>query len=154
MARYAATVETAWNREIAFAYLADFATISDWDPGVARSRRLSDDPLTVGARFEVTTSYLGREATLIYETIEIERPHRVLLRAEAGSFTSLDEMTFDERPGGGTLVSYDADLAMKGLARAGELPMRLAFRRIGDAARDGLRRRLAAAPPSPAEVGP
>jgi len=154
MARYAATVETAWNREIAFAYLADFATISDWDPGVARSRRLSDDPLTVGARFEVTTSYLGREATLIYETIEIERPHRVLLRAEAGSFTSLDEMTFDERPGGGTLVSYDVDLAMKGLAKAGELPMRLAFRRIGDAARDGLRRRLAAAPPSPAEVGP
>ena len=154
MARYAATVETAWNREIAFAYLADFATISDWDPGVARSRRLSDDPLTVGARFEVTTSYLGREATLIYETIEIERPHSVLLRAEAGSFTSLDEMTFDERPGGGTLVSYDADLAMKGLAKAGELPMRLAFRRIGDAARDGLRRRLAAAPPSPAEVGP
>ena len=32
--------------------------------------------------------------------------------------------------------------------------MRLAFRRIGDAARDGLRRRLAAAPPPKAEVGP
>src|SRR6188472_1929103 len=149
MARYAATVETAWDREVAFTYLADFTTISDWDPGVVRSKRLTGDPLSVGARFEVTTSYLGREATLTYETIEIEH----LRRAESGSFTSLDEMTFDERPGGGTLVTYDADLAMKGLARAAELPMRLAFRRIGDAARDGLRRRLAAAPPPQAEVG-
>jgi hypothetical protein len=153
MARYAATVETAWDGEVAFTYLADFTTISDWDPGVVRSKRLTGDPLSVGARFEVTTSYLGREATLTYETIEIEHLRRVLLRAESGSFTSLDEMTFDERPGRGTLVTYDADLAMKGLARAAELPMRLAFRRIGDAARDGLRRRLAAAPPPQAEVG-
>ena len=110
MARYAATVETAWDREVAFTYLADFTTISDWDPGVVRSKRLTGDPLSVGARFEVTTSYLGREATLTYETIEIEHLRRVLLRAESGSFTSLDEMTFDERPGGGTLVTYDANL--------------------------------------------
>jgi len=66
MARYAATVETAWDREVAFTYLADFTTISDWDPGVVRSKRLTGDPLSVGARFEVTTSYLGREATLTY----------------------------------------------------------------------------------------
>ena len=87
MARYAATVETAWSREAAFAYLADFANISDWDPGVARSRRLGGDPLTVGARFEVITSYLGRESTLTYETIEIDPPRRVLFRAETGTFT-------------------------------------------------------------------
>ena len=148
MARYAATVETAWDREVAFTYLADFATISDWDPGVVRSKRLGHDPLTVGARFEVTTSYLGRESTLTYETIEIDPPRRILFRAESGTFTSLDEMTFDPRPGGGTLVSYDANLAMRGIARAAELPMRLAFRRIGDAARDGLRNRLAGTPPA------
>lgn len=150
MARYTATVETDWSREQAFAYLADFATISDWDPGVARSKRLTDEPLAVGARFEVTTSYVGRESTLIYETIEIDPPRRVLLRAETGTFTSLDELTFDLRPGGGTLVTYDADLGMNGIAKLGELPMRLAFRRIGDAARDGLRNRLADAPPQAA----
>jgi carbon monoxide dehydrogenase subunit G len=148
MAHYAATVETAWSREAAFAYLADFANISDWDPGVARSKRLADDPLTVGARFEVTTSYLGREATLTYETIEIDPPRRVLLRAEGSTFTSFDEMKFDPRPGGGTLVTYDANLKMRGIARAAELPMRLAFRRIGDAARDGLRTRLAGTSPT------
>jgi carbon monoxide dehydrogenase subunit G len=151
MARYTATAETEWNREEAFAYLADFANISDWDPGVVRATRHAGEPLAAGARFEVTTSYMGRESTLTYETIEIEPPRRVLLRAETGTFTSLDELTFDQRPGGGTLVTYDADLAMKGIARLAELPMRLAFRRIGDAARDGLRDRLAQAPP---EVAP
>jgi carbon monoxide dehydrogenase subunit G len=160
MPRYTTTVETAWDRETAFAYLADFANIADWDPGVARAKRLTEGPLAAGARFEVTTSYMGRESTLVYETIEIEAPRRVLLRAETGTFTSLDELTFDPRPGGGTLVTYDADLGMKGLAKLAELPMRLAFRRIGDAARDGLRTRLADAPPErsslakPAEASP
>lgn len=147
MARYTATVETRWEREDAFAYLADFATISDWDPGVVHAHRIGADPLTLGARFEVTTSYVGRESTLVYEIVEIEPPRRVLLRAETGSLVSLDQMTFDLSPGGGTLVTYDADLRLKGAARLAELPMRLAFRRIGDAARDGLRTRLAAAPP-------
>ena len=147
MARYTATVETSWDRETAFAYLADFANIADWDPGVVRARRLDGEPLDADARFEVTTSYMGRESVLVYETVAIEAPRRIVLRAETGTFTSLDEMTFDHRPGGGTLVTYDADLAMKGVARLAELPMRLAFRRIGDAARDGLRSRLAGPPP-------
>ncbi len=149
MARYTATVETTWEREQAFRYLADFATISDWDPGVVRSRRLGDEPLAVGARFEVISSFLGREVPLVYETIEIDPPRRVLLRAETGAVASLDEMTFDLRPGGGTLVTYDAELTMNGIAKLAELPMRLAFRRLGDAARDGLRNRLAEAPPAP-----
>ena len=147
MARYTATVDTAWERRQAFAYLADFAHVADWDPGVVRAVRHTGDPLAAGARFEVTTSYMGRESALVYETVAIDPPRRVVLRAETGSFISLDTMTFDLRPGGGTLVTYDADLALKGLARLAELPMRLAFRRIGDAARDGLRNRLAEAPP-------
>jgi hypothetical protein len=154
MARYTATVETAWDREHAFAYLADFATIADWDPGVVRAERLTAEPLKVGARFEVTTSYAGRSNTLVYEIVDIDPPRRVLLRSETGWFVSLDEMTFDLRPGGGPLDTYDAELKMKGPARLAELPMRLAFRRIGDAARDGLRTRLAERPPSSvAEVG-
>ena len=94
------------------------------------------------------SSFLGREIPLVYEIIEIDPPRRVLLRAETSTMTSLDEMTFDLRPGGGTIVTYDADLTMKGIAKLAELPMRLAFRRLGDNARDGLRNRLAEAPPA------
>ena len=150
MARYTAAVDTNWDREVAFAYLADFASIADWDPGVVRARRLTDDGPEVGSRYEVISSFLGREVPLEYEIVEIEPPRRVLLRAETSTVVSLDELTFDLRPGGGTIVTYDADLSMKGIAVAAELPMRLAFRRLGDAARDGLRNRLAEAPPTTA----
>ena len=152
MATYRAAVDTAWDRDRAFAYLADFASISDWDPGVVSSRRLTDDPLVVGARFEVVSSFLGRQIPLTYEVIEIDPPRRVLLRAATSTMTSLDELTFDLRPGGGTIVTYDADLTMSGVARLAELPMRLALRRLGDNARDGLRNRLAEAPPLAATV--
>ncbi len=152
MARYVTTVDTTWDRERAFAYLADFASISDWDPGVVRSKRLSDEPFAVGARFEVISSFLGREIPLVYEVLEIDPPRRVLLRAETSTMTSLDEMTFDLRPGGGTLVTYDADLALKGVAKVAEPGMRLAFRRIGDHARDGLRDRLAAEAPAAGDL--
>ena len=142
MARYVASVDTAWDREVAFGYLADFASIADWDPSVTGARRLSDDALAVGARFEVDFTMLGRELPLVYETTELEAPLKVTLRAETPTAVSLDTMTFDLKPGGGTIVTYDADVTLKGALRAFELPFRLVFRRLGDNARDGLRRRL------------
>lgn len=68
MARYVASVETSWDREQAFAYLAEFSNVSEWDPGIPRARALSADPLAVGARFEVVSEFMGRE------TAE-EQPH-------------------------------------------------------------------------------
>lgn len=149
MAHYVASVESPWERERAFDYLAAFDSIADWDPGVARARALTEDRLAVGARFEVISSFVGREVPLVYETIEIDRPRRVLLRAETGTIVSLDEMSFDLRPGGGTIVTYDARLTLKGLAQVGSPLMALAFRRLGDAARDGLRERIGGAEPAP-----
>ena len=148
MARYVASVESNWDREQAFAFLADFATIEQWDPGVARAKRLTPRAHEVGAKFEVRSSFLGREVPLVYETIELEPPRRILLRAEFPTGVSIDEIKLDLRPGGGTIVTYDANLQLKGPLRAFDLPLRLAFRRLGDRARDGLRHRLADIPPA------
>lgn len=150
MARYVASVETSWDREAAFAYLAEFSNVSEWDSGIPRARLLDGESLTRSARYEVVSAFMGRETTMVYETVEIEAPRRILLRSEISSLVSLDEMTFDARPGGGTIVTYDADLTMKGAASLLELPMRLLFTRIGDRARNGLRERLAEPQPSPA----
>jgi hypothetical protein len=147
MARYVASVETPWPRERAFDYLAAFANVAEWDPGVARAKALTADQLAPGARFEVVSSFLGREVPLTYETIEIDRPRRVLLRAARRSAVSLDEMTFAVRPGGGTIVTYDATLTLAGALRALNPLMAIAFRRHGDAARDGLRKRIGRAEP-------
>jgi hypothetical protein len=147
MARYVASVDTPWKREDAFAYLADFATIADWDPGVASARRVAGEPLDVGALYEVRTSMAGREIPLVYEAVEVDAPRQVVLRAETAAVVSLDAISFDLRPGGGTVITYDADLRLKGPLRLLDPALGLAFRRIGDRARDGLRKRLAAAPP-------
>jgi hypothetical protein len=59
---------------------------------------------------------------------------------------SLDRITF-EMTAGGTRVTYDADLALKGLLRIADPLLALAFNRVGDRALAGLRRTLAPAQP-------
>lgn len=142
MARYEATVLATRPINEVFDYLSDFSNVEEWDPGVVVAEALDSDPHREGARFRVVSSFLGREVPLVYETIRYEPPHRLVLRAESGSVVSLDTMTFEPAPGDGTLVSYDADLSLKGLARAGELPMRLLFKRVGDRAKAGLQEAL------------
>ena len=64
-----------------------------------------------------------------------------MLRAETTTIVSLDTITF-EGTLTGTAVTYDADLRLKGLLRVLDPIFSLAFRRIGDRARDGLRHTL------------
>jgi hypothetical protein len=147
MARYTTTVRTAWDPETAFRYLAEFSNVSDWDPSIPEARNVSPDPLAHGARFEVDVEVFGRRTTMPYETIEIEAPHRVVLRSETGVLISVDTLTFDRAPGGGTAVTYDADLTLKGALRLADPLLALGFRRTGDKARDGLAERLSGPPP-------
>ena len=150
MANYTTTVETEWSPEAAFGYLAEFSNVAEWDPGVSSARSISADPLSVGARFEVEASFLGRAVPLVYETIEISQPRMVTLRADSGTFVSLDTLTFEPAPGGGTAVTYDATLTFKGPLRIFDPALKLAFNRLGDKARDGLADRLAGQLPAPA----
>lgn len=40
MAHYRASIDTQQPREEVFAYLSDFSTTREWDPGVAEAERL------------------------------------------------------------------------------------------------------------------
>jgi carbon monoxide dehydrogenase subunit G len=148
MARYVTTAKTDWDPETAFDYLAEFSNVADWDPGVSRGRSVSADPLEVGAQFEVEASFLGRSVPLTSETVEIERPRRVTVRADSGTFSSVDTLTFEPEPSGGTLVTYDADLRLKSALKLLDPLLAIGFNRIADKARDGLRERLAGDPPA------
>lgn len=143
MPRYTGTVTTARPPHEVFDYLASFDRVAEWDPGVREAHALSTENGGDGATFRVVTRFLGRDVPLVYRTVALEPPRRVVLEAAGDSVVSRDAITVRPLPEGGAQVTYDAELRLRGPLRLAELPMRLAFRRIGDRARAGLEEALA-----------
>jgi carbon monoxide dehydrogenase subunit G len=141
MARYVASLITTRPLEEVFDYLADFSTTAEWDPGVVSASRVGGGDVGLGSRFDLVTQFRGRTTELSYEIVAFDRPHLVTLRGENATVVSLDTITF-EATDGGTRLTYDADLTLKGLLRLGDPLLKLVFGRIGDAAVAGLTRRL------------
>ena len=134
-----------------FAYLSDFSTTQEWDPGVERASRLDDGPVRLGSEFRLLAGFLGRSVPLTYTVIEYDPPLAVAFLGENSTVTSRDRITF-EPAGEHTWIVYEADLALKGLLRLGDPLLRIAFKRVGDRALAGLRERLRE--PSPAGRSP
>ena len=113
-------IETACPHEVAFDFAADFSTTQAWDPGVPRARRLDEGAIEVGSRFELVSRFNTTEQTLVYEITELARPARVVLVGDGGNFHGVDTISFASRDEGGTVVTYEADLSLKGWARLAE----------------------------------
>ncbi len=142
MARYRTTIESSLPPDAAFAELADFSSAERWDPGVVSATRTDSGELGVGSTFHLVTRFAGREVPLDYEVVGFDRDRQVTLRAENATIVSLDTITFEPSGAGETSVTYDADLRLKGPLRLFDPLLGMVFRRIGDHARDGLRRAL------------
>jgi len=137
MAHYTASIETRRPPAETFAYLSDFSTTEQWDPGVVEAERIGDAPVGHGTEFRLVAAFLGRKTALTYRIVEFEPGKAVTLRGENATVLSLDRITF-EPSDGGTRVTYDADLALKGPLRIADLLLGLAFARVGDRALEGL----------------
>ena len=143
MARYSATVSSSWSPDRVFAYLADFRTVAEWDPSITESVQLDDgEQCKVGARYRVTTRTSVSAVVLAYTTTDLSRPTKIALRGENDSMVSLDTITIARGESGGSTVTYDAEIELKGMRRLADPVLELGFRRIGDKARDGLERKL------------
>ena len=110
------TIETACDRVIAFDFVADFSSAEEWDPGIPSARRLDADPLGIGSRFELVSRFGSKEQTIVYEITAFDRPNSVTFVGEGSNFSGTDVISFAQREGGGTTVTYVADLGLKGLA--------------------------------------
>lgn len=137
MARYRASIETPWTPHDAFAYLSDFSTTAEWDPGIATSERVGAGPIGVGSELRLVARFLGRRAPLTYRIVEHEPPREVTFVAENAAVVSRDRITLQPTPMGAE-VTYDADLRLKGALRLADPVLRLAFGRVGDRALAGL----------------
>ena len=137
MARYVVSVESPMSQQDAFDFMADLSNFVKWDPGVESSEQVEGDGPGPDSAFDVAVRAAGRTIVLRYHVTEFDQPGRVVARAESGTLISLDEMTI-EASGSGSVVTYDAELTLKGAAKLFEPLLALAFRRIGDKAAAGL----------------
>jgi carbon monoxide dehydrogenase subunit G len=141
MARYKASVDTPRPPDEVFAYLSDFSTTAEWDPGVLEAERLGEEPVAEGSEFRLVAEFLHRKTPLTYRIVEFDPPSAVTFRGENSSVVSLDRITF-EPSDGGTRITYDADLTLKGPLKLADPLLALAFKRVGDRALAGMRKTL------------
>ena len=110
---------------------------------MVEAQRVNAQAVGEGTEFRLVAEFLGRKNELTYRIADYDPPNAVTFLGENATVISRDRITF-ESTADGTRVTYDADLALKGLLRIAGPVLALAFNRIGDRALAGLTRTLAA----------
>lgn len=136
------TVSSAMDPAALFDYMAEFSNAAEWDPGTVSARRLGEGPVGLGSRFELIVRFAGRESPFVYEITEYERPRRVVLVAETGAARVTDTMSIAAGSGGGSVLTYDARLELKGARRLFSPLMSVLFGRVFADGRRGLEKTI------------
>lgn len=141
MPRVLRRIPSSWSAERAFAYLSDFSNAARWDPGVVRANRVDGGPIQLGSAFDLAVK-VGRRTPVMRYEVSALGARSVTFRAALGSLRSEDTVTVEPTPTGCT-VTYDASLALRGVAAVANPLLALAFRRVVDRAAASLEAILA-----------
>lgn len=141
MTRLHHVVAVAAPLEQAFAVVADYSHLAEWDPGIARSGRIDTGPLGIGSAFEVAAALGGREVQMRYEIVTFDPPHRVVLDGRGRAIKAVDDIEL-RSVGTGTEIDVTADLWLTGPLRLGQPLFAPIARRFGARAMTGLREHL------------
>jgi Polyketide cyclase / dehydrase and lipid transport len=137
MARYQAALQSRWPAAETFAYLATFSNAVDWDPGVLASEQLDPGPVAVGTRFRLVVSFAGRHMPLTYRVTGYRPGREVMLAATSGPLCATDKIVVTGGAGG-SAVSYQAEVRLRGPLRLLDPLLRPRFRAVADRAAAGL----------------
>ena len=143
MARYIVHVRTPMPRDEAFAYLADLTNFAEWDPGVDRVEQVEGDGAGLGAAFDVAVKVPGRTMTLRYDTVAFDDASTTMTALAQNAWLTSEDTITVEADGNGSIVTYDAELKLKGLLGLSDPLLGLTFNQIGDRAAAGLVETLA-----------
>lgn len=129
-------IDTDREAGLVFAYLSDFETTTEWEPGTVRTVRESGDG-GVGTRYRNTSSFLGRTVEVIYTVVDLDPAGRIELRGENASLVAHDTITVTPVPQGGSTVVYRAQFDFRGAVRFLAPVLAIGLWRLGNqAARD------------------
>jgi uncharacterized protein YndB with AHSA1/START domain len=126
--------------EKVFAYLSDFTTTTEWDPGTVTTVLDRGDG-GIGTTYLNTSVFLGRTTQLTYVVRELVPGERIRLQGENQTVIATDTMSFRSVKAG-TEVTYAAEFTFKGPARFIAPLLRPALERLGNQAETGLREAL------------
>ncbi len=141
MPRLHETIETRLPINETFAFVADFANCSLWDPNTVTSERIDPGPVGVGARYRLGVRQRGGVVPMEYRVSAWEPRSRVVLIGEGSGVRATDEIRF-EPTAAGTRVDYTADISLTGWMRLVEPLAGGAFAKIARDAAAGMQRAL------------
>ncbi|MEP6972517.1 MAG: SRPBCC family protein [Actinomycetota bacterium] len=145
-------VEVRQEPEVVFDAVADFSSSAQWDPGVVAAERVSDGataPTDVGAIYRLTVTFRGRSSEMTYRTTQYRRPDRVVFEGAGPRIAATDTIEFARIDGGGTRITYVADLRLTGLAKVAEPFLGRSFEEMGARALAGMKAWFAERPAHP-----
>ena len=124
-----------------FAYVSDFASCEQWDPGVSSARRLTSGRIGVDTQYRVVCAVGPVRLPLQYEITQWEVDKKVVLQGSCAFFTVTDTISLVEN-NGGTQLDYKAEFAFnKGLAKVAGI-FKGAMTKMGERAVSGLEQAL------------
>jgi carbon monoxide dehydrogenase subunit G len=111
-------------------YLKDFSNAEEWDPGTQTCTREGSGPIEVGATWHNVSKIVGVTAELTYTLNRLSNRTLVFVGTNDSS-TSVDTITVDAS-GAGSVITYQADLEMKGAAKLLSPAMKLVFEKLAN----------------------
>lgn len=141
MTRLHEIIETPLPIDEAFAFVADFANASAWDPGVKASTRVDAGPVAVGSRYALDVAMGGRTAPMEYRVTAFDPGRLVVLSGSGGGIRAVDTIEFSAA-GDATRIEYTADITLGGILRLAQPVLGGTFDRIAKAALAGMKRAL------------
>jgi carbon monoxide dehydrogenase subunit G len=111
-------------------YLKNFENTQEWDPGTQTCTRTSSGQVVEGATWHNVSRIFGVTAELTYTLKELTES-RLVFVGENKSSRSRDTITVDPA-GTGSLLTYRADLAMKGAAKVLSPVMKIVFEKLAN----------------------
>jgi carbon monoxide dehydrogenase subunit G len=136
------TITVPTSVEEAFAYVADFSNLPEWDPGIVSAVRTEGTGSERGAAFRVEATFAGRTIPMTYRIVVSEPPDRVVLEGEGSTIVAVDDIRFRRKREHLTEIDYVADLNLKGVGRLIQPFLRGSFEKLADASLGGLEQRL------------
>lgn len=116
MVRYSGTIKTAHNRARVWELISDWSNLALWDMNVKANTPRAGTPTSgVGAEWDCKFEFNGTKTDARYRCVEWDAERRAVFEASSTFVRSRDTIEVADVPGGGTAVTAEFQLYLRGI---------------------------------------